>query len=292
MPYVYKAIDVVDILILGAGWTSQFLVPLLESQHISYALSTPQGTINKFCTGKYDDSKIVAFQFRPEDVDEFEYATLPTATTVIVTFPLKDKGSAKTLVETYNKVHAGFIHTQWILLGSSSVYEGKGKHNRHSLPKVSPRSIAEEEMLELGGVVLNLAGLWGAERLPQGWPKRAITSKQQLREKGSLHLIHGDDVARACLAVHKKFYPSERYLVTDTRCYDWWALIDKWMSVLEIDNISAGGDLRYREWLTELLQEQEVKTLPRPQEQLGRVLDSDEFWKTMGILPATILPSA
>lgn len=290
MPYTYQATEVVDVLILGAGWTSQFLVPLFESQYITYALSTPQGTINKFCTGKYDDSKIVAFYLRPDDPDESEYATLPTATTVIVTFPLKDKGPAKKLVETYNRVHAGSIHTQWILLGSSGVYEGKGTHDRNSPIKSTPRSIAEEEMLEMGGVVLNLAGLWGSERLPQAWPKRAVTSKQQLKEKGSLHLIHGKDVARACLAVHRKFYPGERYLITDTRCYDWWNLISQWIPALETDNRAAGGTLHYNEWLTELLQEENVKTLPRPPQRLGRVLDSDEFWKAMGIEPTVKLP--
>lgn len=290
MPYTYKATDVVDVLILGAGWTSQFLVPLLESENIAYALSTPQGTLNKFCTGKYDDSKIVAFHLSSDDSDEAEYATLPTATTVIVTFPLKDKSPAKKLVETYNRVHAGFIQTQWILLGSSSVYEGKGSHDRHSQVKDTPRSVAEEEMLKLGGVVLNLAGLWGAERLPQGWPKRAITSKQQLKEKGSLHLIHGEDVARACLAVHKRFYSGERYLITDTKSYDWWALINSWLPALEAENAAAGGALRYREWLAELLREEKVMSLPRPPEQLGRLLDSREFWKTMGLAPLRRLP--
>lgn len=284
MPYAYKATDVVDVLILGAGWTSQFLVPLFQSRDITYALSTPQGTINRYCVGKYDDSKIVAFYLRPDDPDESEYAALPTASTVIVTFPMKDEESAKKLVETYNRVHAGSIHPQWILLGSSSVYEGKGKYDRSSPVKSTPRSVAEEEMLDLGGVVLNLAGLWGDARQPKNWPKRAITSKQQLKEKGSLHLIHGEDVAAACLAVHKKFYPG-RYLLTDRQCYDWWALIHEWESILEAESAADEGGRQYKKWLAEVMQEKKVKTLPRPPEQLGRVLNSDEFWATMGIEP-------
>lgn len=289
MPYSYKATDLVDILVLGAGWTSQFLVPLFESRGILYALSTPQGTINKFCVGKYDDSKIVPFYLKPDDPDESEYTTLPTATTIIVTFPLKDECSVEKLVKTYNKVHAGYIQTQWILLGSSSIYEGKGKHDRNSPIKTTPRSVAEEKMLDLGGVVLNLAGLWGDERRPKNWPKRAITSKQQLKEKGSLHLIHGEDVARACLAVHKRFYPGERYLLTDQQCYDWWFLIRKWELALDAENIADGGDKQYKKWLTELMHEEKVKGLPRPKDQLGRVLDSDYFWTTMGIEPKMTL---
>jgi hypothetical protein len=285
MPYAYKATDVVDILILGAGWTSQFLVPLLELAGQTYALATPQGTINKFCAGKYDDSKIVAFYLKPDDPDESEYATLPTASTVIVTFPIKEEGAAKKLVEKYNRIHAGSIHPQWILLGSSSVWEGKGKHDRSSPIKSTPRSVAEEEMLDLGGVVLNLAGLWGDERQPKNWPKRAINSKQQLKDKGSLHLIHGDDVARACLAVHKKFNAGERYLLTDQQCYDWWYLIQKWERDLEAESLADGGERPYKKWLAEVMFEEKVTSLPRSREQLGRVLDSDEFWTTMGIEP-------
>lgn len=282
MPYEYKATDLVEILILGAGWTSQFLVPLLDRERVTYALATPQGTINKYCAGKYDESKIVAFYLKPDNPDESEYENLPTATTVIVTFPIKEEGAAKKLVETYNRIHAGPVHTQWILLGSSSVWEGPGKHDRSSPIKRTPRAIAEEEMLELGGVVLNLAGLWGDERQPPNWPKRAITSKQQLKEKGSLHLIHGGDVARACLAVHRKFNAGERYLLTDQECYDWWWLIREWDTKLR--GWDSGG-FEYKKWLAEVMQEEKVKTLPRSREQLGRVLDSDEFWTTMEIRP-------
>jgi len=50
--------------------------------------------------------------------------------------------------------------------------------------------------------VLNLSGLWGGERHPRHWIDRVAATKEQLKSKKSLHMIHGVDVARAIFAVH------------------------------------------------------------------------------------------
>ncbi|KAJ8483293.1 hypothetical protein ONZ45_g14642 [Pleurotus djamor] len=110
--------------------------------------------------------------------------------------------------------------------------------------------------------VLNLSGLWGGTRDPRHWVERIAPSKEVLRNKGSIHMIHGSDLARAILAVHDKYTPSspstssttttttttssssssssstssrgewraggERWLITDGRVYDWWDLIAAW----------------------------------------------------------------
>lgn len=153
------------------------------------------------------------------------------------------------------------------------------------------RAVAEDELLSLGGTVLNLSGLWGGPRQPRHFVKRIATSKEQLKTKTSLHMVHGRDVARAILAVHHTFDKAkgERWLVTDGFVYDWWALIAGWGD--------GGGDLIGEEgdredatgphlgWVRELMVESDVRALPRAMEELGRCYDSREFWNTFGITP-------
>jgi hypothetical protein len=39
-------------------------------------------------------------------------------------------------------------------------------------------------------------------------------------------------------------------------------------------------------WVGELMDEHQVRALPRSMEQLGRCYDSREFWTTFGLMPA------
>jgi len=277
----------VDVLVLGAGWTSKFLVQHLEEEKLSYALTTTSGNIHKSCEGKYDPGKMVKFWFDPEaeTQDEQQYAQLPTAHTAIITFALYGTGKVQKLVETYKKTHAGDVLTNWIQFGSSGIYRGDYCHNHESEYEKIPRAVAEDELLAMGGTVLNLSGLWGDERLPRNWPRRIAKSKEQLKTKGALHLIHGEDVARACVALHRRFSPGNRWLVTDRHVYDWWDLIDGWADELEKEGNVEGLDLEYKRWIDELLIEQNLPALPRDLMKLGRILDSNKFWKEVGILP-------
>ena len=210
-----------DILILGAGWTSTFLLPLLKQEKISYAATTTTGR---------DHTLKFRFEFDEQSGDltsesKEHLAALPTAKTVLITFPLRGVGLSKALVGAYvrsrdeqqGEVKGG---TQFIQLGSSGIFTpGEPTFNqnlaktaeecwitRHSpYDKTNARAIAEDELLELGGCVLNLSGLWGGERMVKHWIDRVANTKEQLAGKKALHMIHGKDVARGIVAVHKKF---------------------------------------------------------------------------------------
>lgn len=52
---------------------------------------------------------------------------------------------------------------------------------------------------------MSLSGLWGGDRQPRNWLDRVAPTKEKLAGKTSLHLIHGQDVARSILAVHHHF---------------------------------------------------------------------------------------
>jgi hypothetical protein len=266
----------VDFLILGAGWTSNFLIPLLKSSNITYAATTTTG---------HDDT--IAFKFDPESNDISIYKKLPQASTVLITFPLKGEGQSKKLVDLYSKVHPSHSSniTQWIQLGSTGIFTAK-HWNTHSSPydKANARAIAEDELLALPScpsTVLNLAGLYdGQIRSPKNWVSRVAKNKNDVNGKQSLHLIHGIDVARGIIAVHRNFdqVRGKRWLLTDLWVYDWWSLMFDWGGTLE-----DGMSVREAVWLC--MNEADCKALPRGPEQLGRVLDARDFWKAVGVLP-------
>ena len=270
--------EAVSVLILGAGWTSQFLIPLLKTSHVTYAATTRDGR----------DSTI-PFTFNPSSQDIKPYTLLPSAETVLVTFPLTGEGQSKQIISLYRKVNGH--SNNWIQLGSTGIFTAPhwNDHNA-SYNKESPRAIAEDELLELGGCVLNLAGLYGGERNPKNWVARVAKTKEEVKGKRALHVIHGEDVGRAVIAVHQNFSTGKRWLLTDLRVYDWWDLIQDWggdvkNAIAKADGERAAQEVHYTEWVGELMAEGHVRALPRSVESLGRVLDSVAFWTAMGIWP-------
>lgn len=173
------------------------------------------------------------------------------------------------------------------------------------------RAAAEDELLSLSAetYVLNLAGLFGGSRNPVNWIARVAPSKEALRVKGSIHLIHGRDVARAIVAVHRappRLQPQpkatpppsekgtaskqlgQRYLLTNLRVFDWWDLASSQpVSVPDGAQLTEAEEhrLQVAKWVGELMQEEEVRGLPRSVEQMGRAMDGRDFWRDSGLMP-------
>ena len=78
--------------------------------------------------------------------------------------------------------------------------------------------------------MLNLSGLYGGQREPKNWLGRVFKSKEDVKGKGTVHFVHGQDVARVVLGVHQKWQNlnGRRWIVTDLRVYDWWDLAMSW----------------------------------------------------------------
>lgn len=280
-----------DLLILGAGWTSTFLLPLLRARHCSYAATTRDGrTVAGHPT--------IPWTFNPNADDDpaSHFSRLPLARNVLVTFPLHGHGPSKVVVEGYTAAHgARGRAVRFLQFGSSGIWQVPQedlwitRHSPHN--KNDTRAVAEDELLALGGCVLNLAGLWGGERNPKNWVDRVAKSKDDVRGKKSLHLIHGLDVARAVLALittstwaeHGK---GQRWMLTDGFVYDWWSLMAGWADARNQDDTKP--DRRPTEqakWVYELMREENVRALPRSMEALGRCYDTREFWATFGLTP-------
>lgn len=112
-----------------------------------------------------------------------------------------------------------------------------------------------------------------------------------------MHLIHGLDVARAVLTVHADFprASGQRWILTDGRVYDWWDLASAWgcnssitgtsRAVEDQGGKSEEGRGDQARWVRELMEENDVRALPRNLDQLGRALDSRDFWVQFGLSP-------
>ena len=115
----------VDLLILGAGWTSTFLIPLCASRNISCA-ATSRPVRPKPGT--------IPFEFDEHDPapDPKAFEALPRARTVVVTFAISVEGAVGRLVRGYEGTHAveadgpgegGEGKARWVLLGSTGIWE-------------------------------------------------------------------------------------------------------------------------------------------------------------------------
>ena len=295
----------VDLLILGAGWTSTFLIPLLEREGISYAATTRDGR----------DSTI-PFTFDPESEDHAPYAALPRATTVLITFPLRGEGQSRRLTSLYNDTHfdaAERAHprARWIQLGVTSIWNVVPGWQTEDSPydTTNPRAIAEDELLSCtepadgeksdseggGATVLDLSGLWGGTRQPRHWTDRVARTKAELRARGPLHMIHGGDVARAIVAAHRRFAAvrARHWILCDLHVYDWWELVREWAAEgvrreEDGENVEEEESTKWRQllvWVHELMLEDDVRALPREPSSLQRTLDGRAFWKAAGIWP-------
>ncbi|RDB29016.1 hypothetical protein Hypma_014971 [Hypsizygus marmoreus] len=314
----------VDILILGAGWTSTFLIPLCTSRSLTHASTTRTGR-----------DFTIPFSFSPDSDDLEPYRVLPDAHTVLITFPIDRPGAPERLVRLYRASRSGGLEaTGFIQLGTTGIWDGPRKaiktdpptpvenkwYDRHTPFVPNARASAEIELLGLScaetpTTVLNLAGLWGGGRSMRNWVGRVAPTKEVLRCKGSLHMIHGLDVARAILAIHGSFSKAagQRWILTDGRVYDWWDLASAWGSPPSSSPFISGStsgvpggrngeennnevEVKKEEdedkmhgpharWVRELMRETGVRALPRDVGLLGRAMDSREFWEVFGLGP-------
>ena len=104
----------VDILILGAGWYSKYLIPLIQSDpSLSFVATTRDG---RAVTGH------TTIKFEVSDKDETDWARLPKARTVVLSFPTVLPGAVTKYIRAYELIH-GAGWTRWIQLGSTGAFD-------------------------------------------------------------------------------------------------------------------------------------------------------------------------
>lgn len=102
----------VEVLILGAGWTADFLIPLLQQRKpaINFAATTRNGRI----VAGY---KTITF----EADSNSDWSIVPQARTIVLTFPTTQKGVVTTYIEAYESIHGQ--GARWLQLGSTSAWD-------------------------------------------------------------------------------------------------------------------------------------------------------------------------
>jgi len=163
--------------ILGAGWSSTFLIPLCKEQQISHAATSRDG----------------------------QFSSLPDANTV---FSIRVSGGLQRLVRHFQKTHTGgwFLRSwgrpvygittrlQSLIRKQTSGAVGSGMvwYDRQS-EFDNPRANAETELLALSHdtptTVLDLCGLWGGSRRVRHWVGTVAPTKEALKMKIRAHIL-------------------------------------------------------------------------------------------------------
>lgn len=94
----------VDILTLGAGWLSHFLIPLLRKHNLTHAATSQTSLASDTIAWSLGDSVDV----------------LPRAGTVVIMFPILEWEKLRNLVDAYEESRG---ECMWILLGSSRAWQ-------------------------------------------------------------------------------------------------------------------------------------------------------------------------
>ncbi|KAH9825438.1 hypothetical protein Tdes44962_MAKER10193, partial [Teratosphaeria destructans] len=105
-----------DLLILGAGWTSTFLLPLTTHHHLTHAATTRDGR-------PVAHTPTLAWTFDPTDPSPTQFAALPLAKNILITFPLTTPHQTHLLVSGYRAAHPGKHDPRFIQLGSTGIWQ-------------------------------------------------------------------------------------------------------------------------------------------------------------------------
>lgn len=142
----------VDLLLLGSGWTSTFVLPLAADAGLSTAFTTRAG-----------GGGSIQWQFDPKSDDVESFRVLPDATTVLIVFPVYEEGGIERLVRGYlesrgqppryyddvadEKASSSSVRdefeTSFVLLGSTGIYDVSVRGVRGIASQADVRSLVQ-----------------------------------------------------------------------------------------------------------------------------------------------------
>jgi hypothetical protein len=300
----------VDILTLGLGWVGTFLRPELDAQKLTHASTSRDGSndtipftfdpeiidIKAYARLPLAKTVVIIFPLNvsgshevmiraynlvhPDASKQTRWIQLGSTSAFDVSPDILKyisvctihEDQATTCVNGNTKESADQLQAPGEAVSSLPLWR-----DRHTpVDTTKARVLTEVELLNIlktSSCVLNLSGLWGGTRDMRHVVGRVAPTKSALAQKGSIHMIHGLDVARCIRAVHENF-TAGRWLLTDMRVYDWWELVSAWGAREE-----GTATKEHVDWVRELILEGGIRALPRAPEQLGgKALDSREFW--------------
>ena len=191
------------LVILGAGYTGQFLYPLARAQGWA-TLATSRDPATRL--GPIRSSHRIEFDLHRRET----WCNIPDPAHLIWCFPAIPQDTLTHFLESRPEASGRLI-----LLGSTSAYGpdpetvvDEGTPPRLTLPRVK-----SEEFLrsQYGAIILRLAGLYGPGRHVLDWMRKGKVKNTNRY----VNLIHIRDVAGVCLTGLEKAKKGEVYIVSD-----------------------------------------------------------------------------
>jgi nucleoside-diphosphate-sugar epimerase len=191
------------LVILGAGYTGQFLFPLARAQGWD-TLATSRAPATHL--RPIPSSHRIEFDLLRRET----WSNIPEHSHLIWCFPAIPQDAVTHFLE--NRLAAG---GRLILLGSTSAYRSDPDKLVHegTPPRLSLPRVKSEEYLRSrhGAIILRLAGLYGPGRHVLDWIRKGKVKHTDRY----VNLIHIEDVASVCLTALEKGKDGEVYIVSD-----------------------------------------------------------------------------
>ena len=191
------------LVILGAGYTSQFLYPVAKANgwHTYATSRNPTNHLNHI-----PEKDRLTFDL----LDSESWNHIPPKAHLVWCFPVLPQQAVTEFLSMHSRDRGRLI-----ILGSTSAY-GTGQHalvDEHTPVDTSlPRVQCEEYLRETyGAIILRLSGLYGPGRHVLDWMRKGKVK----HTNKFVNLIHIEDVASICLAALEQAKDGELYIVSD-----------------------------------------------------------------------------
>ena len=210
-----------SILILGAGYAGEALIPLLLGR--GYRV---HATRRSHSAAAQPPEGLMSSRFDLDDPATWD--RLPECWGCVWTFPAEPPG----LVRDFSRV-LGRKCSRLVVIGTTSSYiqvaEDQDIDESVPLDTSIPRVEGEEHLRETGAVILRAAGIYGpstdrhTQRNPLEWLRRGLVAGPEKY----LNVVHVHDLAVAILTALEAEITGEQFIVTDGHPLRWGA-IEEW----------------------------------------------------------------
>lgn len=198
------------ILILGYGYTAQFLKRALRGQYSQCEVLT---------TSRSKGGPHLFFNLEEEST----WSHLPNVDATFWTFPAVPLQAVQSFYESEQQKLGKLV-----TLGSTSAFLFKGEDQiydeRSRLDLNQERVQGEEFLRRHGGVTLFSAGIYGPGRDPRDWVLRGLVGKS----KKFVNMVHVEDLCHFMIQALEHGQKGNRYIASDNNPQRWDAVISYW----------------------------------------------------------------
>ncbi len=207
------------ILILGYGYTAEFLKSALKNQYSQCEV---------FTTSRNKGGPHLVFNLE----DESTWSNLPSVDATFWTFPAAPLSA---VLSFYNRENPKL--GKLVTLGSTSAFllkEDDHVYDEHSRLDLEQERVQGEEFLRRkGGVTLFSAGIYGPGRDPRDWVIRGLVGKSQKY----VNMVHVNDLCQFMVQALEHGQRGNRYIASDNNPQRWDSVISYWESKTWVSDV-------------------------------------------------------